>query len=70
MEAADDRGRVAIERDVYAVALEALLELLRGELLGALLDRLLERPAGLVRGLPGGRSFARRQIGNGAQQVG
>ena len=61
VQAPELRCGVGRQRDVDAVALEPLLELLRGELLGALLDRRFEGLARLVGGLAGGGALLRRE---------
>ena len=61
MEAPQLRRGVARQRDVDPVALEALLELLCGELLGAVLDRRFESLARLVGRLAGRGALLRRK---------
>ncbi len=70
MQAADLRQRVAGQGDVDAVALEALLELARRQLLGAPLDRCFQRLASLVGRLAGGRALLRCKLGDVAQEIG
>ena len=63
------RQRVRRQRDVDAIALEALVELGGRERLGALIDRGFERLARLVGGLAGRGALGGGELGDAAQQV-